>query len=131
MKSINCKLKNHFTIQNSKNVTNSTNRIKKISDTNYKKANLQKITSKLKYLSSDEQLLIFKLHRKHENMFDGTLGYYTDTEYKIELLKGAQLYHTKSFQIPKLHEETLKTEVNTLVNIGILKYTYDSEWDKH
>ena len=50
-------------------------------------------------------------------MFDGTLGNYASTEYKIELLEGAQLYHTKPFPIPRVHEETFKTEVNWLVNI--------------
>ena len=45
-------------------------------------------------------------------MFDGTLGNYTGTEYKIELLKGAQPYHAKPFPIPKIYEETLKIEVN-------------------
>ena len=66
MKPINCKIKKHFVIQDSKNVRNSTNRIKKILDASYEKANLKSITSKLKYLSSEEQLLIFKLLRKHE-----------------------------------------------------------------
>ena len=40
-------------------------------------------------------------------MFD-----YTNTEYKIDLLEGAKLNHAKQFPIPKVHEETLKTEVN-------------------
>ena len=61
-------------------------------------------------------------------MFDGTLGNYTGTEYKIELLEGAKLYHAKLFPIPKVHEETLKTEVNRLVKIGILKRKNNSEW---
>ena len=43
-------------------------------------------------------------------MFDSILGNYTDTEYKIELLEGAQLYHAKPFPIPKVHEESLKAE---------------------
>ena len=34
-------------------------------------------------------------------MFDGTLGNYTSTEYEIELLEGAQLYHSKPFPISK------------------------------
>ena len=59
MKPLNCKVKKHFQIQDSKNVRNSTNRIKKILDASYEKANLKSITSKLKYLSSEEQLLIF------------------------------------------------------------------------
>ena len=41
-------------------------------------------------------------------MIDGTLGNYTGTEYKIELLKGAQSYHAKPFPILKIHEETLR-----------------------
>ena len=35
MKPIDCKLRAHFTIQDSKNIRNATKRIKKISDTNY------------------------------------------------------------------------------------------------
>ena len=53
-------------------------------------------------------------------MFGGTLENYTDTENKIELLEGAQQYHAKPFPIPKTHEETLKTEVDRLVNIGVV-----------
>ena len=60
-------------------------------------------------------------------MFDGNLGNYTGTEYKIELLKGAQPYHAKPFPIPKIHEETLKTEVNRLVNMRVLKHKHNSE----
>ena len=34
-------------------------------------------------------------------MLDGTLGNYTGTEYKIELLEGAQLYYAKPFPVKK------------------------------
>ena len=64
-----------------------------------KKVNWKEITTKLKYLNWDEQLLINSLLKKHENMFGGTLQNYTGTEYKIEFLEGAQLYHTKPFPI--------------------------------
>ena len=50
-------------------------------------------------------------------MFDGTLGNYTGSEFKIELLEGAKSYHTKPFPIPKVHKETFKTEVNRLIKI--------------
>ena len=61
MKSINCKMRTNFVIQESKNIKSATNRIKKILDANYEKANLKEITTKLKYLKSDEQLLMYKL----------------------------------------------------------------------
>ena len=60
-------------------------------------------------------------------MFDGTLGNYIGTEYKIELLKGVQPYHAKLFPIPKVHEVILKTEVNRLVSMSVLKYKNNSE----
>ena len=53
-------------------------------------------------------------------MFDGTLGRgYTSTEYKIELLQGPKLNYAKPFPITKVHEETLKAEVNRIINIGV------------
>ena len=61
-------------------------------------------------------------------MFDGTLGNYNGTEYRIELQKGAQLNHDKPFPSLKIYEETLKTEVNRLVNMDVLKCKNDSEW---
>ena len=38
MKPIDCKMRTHFIIQDSKNVRNATKRIKKILNTNYKKS---------------------------------------------------------------------------------------------
>ena len=67
-------MRTHFTIQDSKNVRNATKRIKKISDANYEKTNLKKIVNNSKYPNKDKQSLILKLLRKHEEMFDGTLG---------------------------------------------------------
>ena len=53
-------------------------------------------------------------------MFDVILGIYTGSEYKIELLEGAKPYHAKPFP--------LKTEVNRLINIGVLKRQCNSKW---
>ena len=41
-------------------------------------------------------------------MFDGTLGSYTGSEYKIELKEDMKPYHAKPFPIPRVHEGTLK-----------------------
>ena len=100
------------------NVRNATEKIKKILKANHNKANLKKTVNNLKYLNNnDKQSLIFKLFRKHEEMFDGTLYTYTGSEYKIELLDGAKQYHAKPFPISKIHKETIKTEVNRSIKI--------------
>ena len=44
MKSINCKMRTNFAIQESKNIKSTTNRIKKTLDVKYEKANLKEIT---------------------------------------------------------------------------------------
>ena len=121
-------MRTHFIIQDSKNVRNATKTIKKTLDANYEEANLKNIVNNLKYLNNDKQSSILKLLTKHEEMFDGTLGNYTVLENKFELLEGAKPYHAKPFSIPKIHEETLKTEVNRLINIGVLKDKNYSKW---
>ena len=109
-------MRTNFIIKESKNIKSATNGIKKILEVKYKQADSKEITTEFKYLSSDEQFLICRLLKTHENLFDGALGNYTGTEYKIELLNEAQPYHAKPFPIPKAHEETLETDVNILVS---------------
>ena len=58
LKLIHCKMRTNFAIQESKNIKSATNKIKKILDVKYEKANLKEITTKLKYLNSDKRFLI-------------------------------------------------------------------------
>ena len=48
-------------------------------------------------------------------MFHETLGKYTNSDYTIELQENAKPYHAKPFSIPKIHELTLKKEVDRLI----------------
>ena len=59
----------YFAMQESKNVKSVTNKIKKFLDAKYEKVNLKEITTKLKYSNSDEQFLLYRLLKKHENMY--------------------------------------------------------------
>ena len=59
-------------------------------------------------------------------MFEGTLGNYTGSKYKIELLEGLEPYHTKPFPIPKIYKQIPKTEVNRLIFIWRCKNS--PEW---
>ena len=49
------------------------------------------------------------------------MGDYTGSEYKIELLKGAKPYYVTLLPIPEICKVILKTEVNRLINIDVLK----------
>ena len=89
---------------------------------------MKQLVKSLKYLQKHERKFLLKLLQKHESMFDGTLGTYTGSKYKIELQEGAKPYHAKAFPIPRIHEKTLKKEVNRLVDIGVLKRINNSQW---
>ena len=128
MKPVDCNQKEHLSIQDSDRVSKETKRIKKILDAKYKKANLDELVPTLNYLNKNKQNKLYKLLKKYEAMFDGTLGNYTGSKYKIELRENVTPYHARPFPIPKIHEETLKKEVKRLVKIGVLKCINNSEW---
>ena len=64
-----------------------------------------------------------KLFQKYGDMFDGTLGKYTGSNYTIELKEDV-----KPFPILKIHKLTLKKEVDRLVKIGVLKKVNNFQW---
>ena len=65
---------------------------------------------------------------KYESLFDGTLGFWNHEEYDIELQPGVKPYHARAYPIPKIHEQTLHTEVERLCSIGVLRKVNLSEW---
>ena len=65
---------------------------------------------------------------EHEDLFDGTLGAWRSEKYRIELKPDAQPYHAKPFPVPKAHEAQLRTEVERLCKVGVLKKVNRSEW---
>ena len=128
MKPLDCTKREHFSIRDSSRVHNETKRIKKILDATYSKANLSQLVHDLNYLNKSKQEKLLSFLRKYEDMFDGTLGNYNGSDYKIELNDGVRPYHAKPFPIPRIHEETLKKEVNRLVKINVLKRINNSQW---
>ena len=63
-----------------------------------------------------------------KDLFDGTLGQWKGAPYDIELKRGVDPYHARSYPIPKAYEQTLKDEVERLVKVGVLKKVNRSEW---
>ena len=106
----------------------ATSRMTRILDNDYHKADLPAIVEKCTHLSKEERAKLLALLRKHEPMFDGTLGKWNVPPLDLELKPGSTPYHARSFPIPKIHEQTLKTEVRRLEKIGVLRRVNRSEW---
>ena len=109
-------------------VQEMTNRVQKILDSNYHTADLKEVANSQTHLSSQERQELYELLMEFEDLFDGTLGEWTQEECKLELKPDAKPYHARAFPIPKIHLETLKKEVERLCEIGVLKRVNRSEW---
>ena len=68
------------------------------------------------------------LLENYSDLFDGTLGHWTNDPYKVELKEGVTPYHARAYPIPKIHENTLKVEVDRLCKLGVLKRVNRSKW---
>ena len=107
--------------QDSPPVASASERIKRILDAKYEKADLNKEVDKCAHLDAGQKQDLLALLKKYEHLFDGTLGKWNSTPYNIQLKEGAIPFHTRPFPIPKVHEQTLKQEVERLVSLGVLK----------
>ena len=65
-------------------------RIKRILDATYEKADLEKITAECQHLNVERRESLLTLLTKYESLFDGTLGFWNHEEYDIELQPGVK-----------------------------------------
>ena len=63
-----------------------------------------------------------------DDLFDGTLGKWKGSDYKIELKEGVTPYHAKAYPVPRISLETFKEQVRLLEEAGVLKRVNNSEW---
>jgi hypothetical protein len=92
--------------------------IKKILDAKYEPADLDKIAHNCDYLTDNEQTQLLSLLHKYQHLFDGSLGTWNAKPYNIELKPDAKPYHSRPFPVPKIHEATLKIELERLTKAG-------------
>jgi hypothetical protein len=117
-----------YIINDSPCLEDASKRIKEILDAKYAPANLDEVVEKCTNLDIEQQEDLLKLLKKYAPLFDGTLGNWKGEDYDIELKEGATPYHAKPFPIPRIHEQTLRKEVERLCQIGVLKKVNRSEW---
>jgi hypothetical protein len=56
------------------------------------------------------------------------LGTWNAKPYNIELKPDAKPYHSRPFPVPKIHEATLKIELECLTKAVVLKKVNQSKW---
>jgi len=86
----------------------ATDRIIKILDSKYEKANLKWVAEGAKHLTSVEKEKLYRLLTKYESIFDGTLGAWQTDEVEFELKDNAQPCSQRYYPVPHLYKETFK-----------------------
>ena len=71
---------------------------------------------------------ILNLLLQFEDLIDGTLGTFHTKPVHLELKKDAVPKQNKAFPVAKIHEETLKKELDRLCKLGVLKKNSASTW---
>jgi transposase InsO family protein len=104
------------------------NRMNEILDAKYSKADLNEVAQSADHLTTSEQQKLLALLRKYEDLFDGTLGTFTGAPYDIKLKDNVEPHHARPFPVPKIHELTLKSELDRLCELNVLKRVNRSQW---
>ena len=128
MKSRDATLEDSYFIHDTPCVEEAASHIKEILDAKYQPANLKEIVENCTNLSPEQREDLHALLMKYEDLFDGTLGHWKGDGYDIKLKEGVTPYHARAFPIPRIHEQTLRHEVDRLCQIGVLKKVNCSEW---
>ena len=106
----------------------ATHRTVDILDASYEKADLPSIVNVCcKYLTTDQRNKLLRLLLAYEVLFDGTLGDWQTEPVSFELKPDAKPHHGRAFPVPHIHLKTLKTEVQRLVDLGVLEKQPSSE----
>ena len=106
----------------------ATNRMIKILDSKYEKANLKLVVSKAVHLKEHERTLLYELLIKYQEIFDGSLGEWQTTPVNFELHKGSKPHSQNPYSVPRIYKETFKKELDRLVKLGVLERVELSEW---
>ena len=93
-----------------------------------KKADVTKIVNECEHLSIEQRNDLFMLLNKYKSLFDRTLGEWDTHPVSLEIKPWERPFYGKAYSIPHVHEQTLKKEVQRLIEIGVLEKYSDSEW---
>ena len=107
-----------------------TERVTRILDAKYDAADLPTIVEEnCSHLTARQKGALLKLLQSYESMFQGTLGKWDGEEVHFELKEGARPWQGRPYPVPRVHKQTVMTEVKRLCDIGVLEpVNEDSKW---
>ena len=106
----------------------ATERIVKILDSKYEKADLDEVAANAEQLNKPQQRKLLSLLKDFEDLFDGTLGHWETEPIDIELKPDHKPSSARYYPVPRINKATFKKELLRLVDIGVLTPVQQSEY---
>jgi hypothetical protein len=98
----------------------ATERIVRILDSKYEKADLEQVAANAEDLDENQQKKLLSLLKDFEDLFDGTLGKWDTDPIDIETKPDHKPSSARYYPVPKINKATFKKELLRLVEIGVL-----------
>ena len=83
-------------------------RVVKILDSNYQKADLDKVVEDATNLNRKQKQMLLKILKRYKKLFDGTLGKWKTNPVKIDIRPGSELVNSQWYIVPQINKLTLK-----------------------
>jgi hypothetical protein len=106
----------------------ATERIVRILDSKYEKADLDQVAADAEDLDEHQQKKLLSLLKDFEDLFDGTLGKWNTDPIDIETKPDHKPSSARYYPVPKINKATFKKELQRLVEIGVLTPVQQSEY---
>eukprot|EP00977_Amphora_coffeiformis_P021539 scaffold9447_cov94-Amphora_coffeaeformis.AAC.1 len=102
--------------------------VRAIADSSYEKADLMALVQDQTHLTMEQRNDLHRALAQFEQLFSGRLGQYPHKKFHLELKPNAVPFHSKPYQVPRLHLPTFKKELDRLVEIKVLRKAGATKW---
>mmetsp|Transcript_27157 Transcript_27157/g.39950 ORF Transcript_27157/g.39950 Transcript_27157/m.39950 type:complete len:553 (-) Transcript_27157:1456-3114(-) len=95
----------------------------------YEKMNVDDVINNQQHLKDDEKIMLKGLLEKYKDLFQGKIGVWPGEPIKLRLKKqDVEPFHAKPYRVPHSVMKVFQTEIERLVELGVLKPHTNSEW---
>jgi hypothetical protein len=99
-----------------------------ILDAKYKWTDVRDVVETQRHLTAHQKCDLLDVLKRHQKLFDGSLGVYPHKKVHIEIEPDAKPVHARPYPVPRIHLSTFKRELDHLVTLGVLVPQQESEW---
>ena len=99
-----------------------------ILDAKYVATTPTEVAQQQNHLSTEDKIKLANALANTEQIFDGKLGHFRETQIHLDILPNATPFHSRPYSVPQTLEPAFKKELQHLIDIGVLEPVGRTEW---